>query len=266
MRKPSEFIEAYDRIAAAKAALPPWKLLLLGMLAGFFIGCGALISSVGSFAVENASLARVAAGCLFPMGLIMVILTGAELFTGNCLLTIALLRGRVSWRGVLKNLLFVYCGNLLGALLLAAACAAAGVYSLGGGALAAYAVSAAAGKCALGFGTALIRGILCNILVCAAVMFALSADSLGGKALGAFVPVAVFVIGGFEHCVANMYYIPLAMLLDSSVTLAGFLHNLIPVTLGNILGGCGFAALMAACHSAPKRTISSADRREELSR
>ena len=253
MLKPSEFIQGYDRIAVTKTSMPAWKMLLLGVLAGIFIGSGALISATVSFAVPNAGLARLLAGLTFPAGLIMVIFTGAELFTGNCLLTIGAMRRSATLGGMLKNLCLVYIGNLIGSVALALCCAGAGVYGLGNGALAEYAVSAAAGKCALGFGTALVRGVLCNVLVCAAVQFALSASTAGGKALGAFVPVAVFVIGGFEHCVANMYYIPLGMLLDPSITLGGFLHNLFPVTIGNILGGCAFAALMTVCHGAPAK-------------
>lgn len=248
MLSPAEFVAAYDRIGRGKATAPVWRLLLLGVFAGAFIGCGALVSAVGSFAISNAGLAKVVAGLLFPCGLVMVVLTGSELFTGNCLLTMPLLRREITAAQCLRNLALVYVGNCIGGVLLAAACVYGGVYSLGNGALAASAVATASAKAGLAFGPAFVKGILCNVLVCAAVMFAISAKSLPGKALGAFVPVAVFVIAGFEHSIANAYYIPLGMLLEPSIGLGGALHNLIPVTLGNLIGGCGFAAAMAVSH------------------
>lgn len=243
-----EFIEAYDRIGRGKVDAPLWKLLLLGALAGFLIGCGALISSIASLGVSVAGLGKAVAGLLFPLGLIMVILSGAELFTGNCLLMSPLLRRKITAAECLRNLVPVYIGNCAGSVLFAAACVYSGVYAFGGGALAESAAAVAASKMALPFGVAFVKGTLCNILVCAAVMFAISAKSVPGKALGAFVPVAVFVIAGFEHSIANAYYLPLGMMLDPSLTLGGCVGNLIPVTLGNLVGGFGFAAVMSASH------------------
>ena len=248
MLSPAEFVAAYDRIGRGKVTAPARKLLLLGVFAGAFIGCGALVSSIGSFAIANAGLAKVVAGLLFPCGLILVVLTGSELFTGNCLLMMPLARREITAAQCLRNLVPVYIGNCIGGALFAAACVYSGVYSLGNGALAASAVATATAKAGLAFGPAFVKGVLCNVLVCAAVMFAVSAKSLPGKALGAFVPVAAFVIAGFEHSIANAYYIPLGMLLDPSVGFGGLLRNLIPVTLGNLAGGFGFAAAMAAAH------------------
>lgn len=249
MNEMKDFVPLYDDIGRAKVSAPLWKLVLLGILAGFLIGCGALISAVGSFGVADPGLAKVVAGLLFPAGLIMVVLTGAELFTGNCLLASPLLRGVVTSAQCLRNLAPVYLGNCIGGALLAALCVYSGVYSLGNGALAAAAVATANAKAGLAFGPALVKGFLCNILVCAAVMFAIRAETLPGKALGAYLPVAVFVIAGFEHSIANTYYIPLGMLLGAPIGFGGLLRNLIPVTLGNLAGGAAFAALMAVCYS-----------------
>ena len=196
----------------------------------------------------------------------MVIITGAELFTGNCLITISLLEKKVALAGMIRNLVIVYAGEPSGSgapgpgrrLLWAAGPVRrriGGTYH-----------RTAAGKCAIPFGKAVVLGILCNILVCAGVMCSLCGKSLPGRAIGAFVPVSFFVIGGFEHCVANMYYIPAGLLalreygqlaqeagVDlSMLTVSNFLGNLIPVTIGNIIGGCGFGALIWAVHKPSK--------------
>ena len=248
MLSPKECVEAYDNIGRVKVSSPLWRLLLLGALAGLQVSCGALVSSIGALGVSVPGPAKVVSGALFPCGLIMIVLSGTELFTGNCLLMSPLMRRRISLGECLRNLVPVYVGNCAGSVLLAALCVAGGVYSFGGGALAESAVAVARAKMELGFGVAFVRGVLCNLLVCTAVMFAVSAKSTAGKALGAFVPVAAFVIAGFEHSIANAYYLPLGMMLDSSLTLSGCLHNLIPVTLGNLVGGCGYAAIMSASH------------------
>lgn len=259
MLSPAEFVDSYARIGAKKCANSAGRLFLSAVLAGFFIAAGAVAASTASFGLENPSAARAVSGLLFPFGLIMVILTGAELFTGNCLIIISLLERKVSLAGMARNLVIVYLGNLAGAVLLAAAIVYAGQLELSGGALAMRAMGTAAGKCALPFGRALVLGILCNILVCAGVMCSLCGKSVPGRAIGAFVPVSFFVIAGFEHCVANMYYIPVGLLEYArlaresgaempALTWMGFLNNMIPVTVGNLIGGCGFGALIRACH------------------
>ncbi|MCI9157124.1 MAG: formate/nitrite transporter family protein [Lawsonibacter sp.] len=262
MLSPGEFVSFYAQVGAKKSTNSTARLFLAAILAGFFIASGAVAASTASYGLENASVARVVSGLLFPFGLIMVIVTGAELFTGNCLITISLLEKKASLAGMARNLVIVYLGNFVGAALLAAAVAYSGFSNTD---LAAYAIRTAANKCALPFGRAVVLGILCNILVCAGVMCSLCAKSLPGRAIGAFVPVSFFVIGGFEHCVANMYYIPAGLLAAgmypnlggwlqeagvnmSALNLAGFLGNMLPVTMGNIIGGCGFGALIWACH------------------
>lgn len=277
MLSPAEFVESYAGIGVRKAGAGVGRLFLSGILAGFAIGVGGAVTTAATFAIENASAAKIISGVLFPLGLIMVLLTGAELFTGNCLMTISLLERRIRLRGMLRNFAVVYLGNFLGALLLAWAIISFSGPGMADG-LILKTASTAAAKCALPFGRALGLGILCNILVCAAVMMALCAGDVMGRAVGAFGPICCFVICGFEHCVANMYFISAGLFaltlpdcgqlaaeacIDiSSLTWGNFLlHNLLPVTVGNILGGCGFAALIWAAH---RRTPASAGHQEIL--
>ena len=266
MLSPVEFLERYRGIGVKKASAPLGRLLGLAILAGVLIGMGAVVANTAAHGLQdNPSVSRVVCGLLFPFGLVMVLFTGAELFTGNCLITIPVLDRAVPWAGMARNLAVVYLGNLAGALLLAAAVVYSGQLDLSGGELAVYTIRTALSKCGLPFGRALVLGVLCNLLVCLAVMCGLCGSDAPGKALGAYLPVCFFVIGGFEHCVANMYYIPaglLALGVPESASLAAqagldtagltwaafFLKNLLPVTLGNLLGGCGFAALMWAAH------------------
>lgn len=265
MFSPAEFINNYAAAGGAKTKAPTARLLLLAVLAGLFIAVGAAASNTAAHGVDNVSAARVICGLLFPFGLIMVILTGAELFTGNCLIPISVLSGRATVGGMARNLAVVYIGNFIGAAALAACCAFFGQLDYSAGGLAVYTIRLAAGKCALPFGKALVMGILCNVLVCTAVVCALCAKDVAGRAAGAFVPVAAFVICGFEHCVANMYYVPAGLFalsvpryaqlaqaagVDvSALTWGNFLlGNLVPVTLGNLIGGMALAALLWAAH------------------
>ena len=268
MLSPAEFVNLYAQVGAKKSTNSAQRLFLSAVLAGFLIGAGAVVANTAGHMLSNAGLSRVLCGLLFPFGLIMVIITGAELFTGNCLITISVLEKKASLAGMVRNLVIVYTGNLLGAVALAAASVYCGQLDLSRGALAAHTIRTAAAKCVIPFGKAVVLGVLCNILVCAGVMCALCGKSLAGKAIGAFVPVSFFVIGGFEHCVANMYYIPAGLMAAGvpeyaqlaaeagvelyTLTLGGFFANLIPVTIGNIIGGCGFGALIWACHRTSK--------------
>lgn len=266
MLTPSEFVGSYALIGQKKAKAPAMKLLALGILAGFLIGMGAAVTNTAGAALTNPSVAKIVSGLLFPFGLIMVILTGAELFTGNCLITISCLEKKADIKGMLRNWLYVYVGNFIGSILLALALAFSGQMNIGNGAVATYTMKVAAGKCALTFGDALVLGILCNILVCIGVMQALSSKNTIGRAIGAYLPIAFFVICGFEHSIANMTYITAGLFaklvpaytdaaaaagLDlSALTWGNFLlKNLLPVTLGNILGGCGYAALVWFGHA-----------------
>ena len=261
MLKPSEFVKSYAEIGANKTKMPLGKLLLLSILAGFLIGMGGAVTNTASHMIPNTSAAKLISGMLFPFGLIMVLFMGAELFTGNCLIDISVLERRANWGGMLRNLVVVYLGNCLGAMALAWACVYSGQLDLSGGQLAVWTIQVAAAKCSIPFWKAVVLGVLCNILVCGGVMCGLCGKSAAGRAIGAFVPVAFFVICGFEHCVANMYYIPAGLFALSaywelgtevycaSLTWSNFiLANLLPVTIGNVLGGCGFGALIWLSH------------------
>lgn len=251
-RTPAEAVDAYITGAKAKVRTPLGPLAVKAILAGAMIALGAAGSQAASHAVSNAGLAKLTAGVLFPMGLMMVVLTGAELFTGDCLLGMAAVRKEITWGAAVRVLAVAYVGNLIGAVCIAALVFAAGQLNLGGGALAAAAIRTAAAKCSLHFGAAFASGVLCNVLVCAAVMLALCARDVTGKLLSCFFLVALFVVSGYEHCVANMFYIPLGLLaagdasyaetfgsaIPTALSLGGMLlRNLLPVTLGNLAGG-----------------------------
>ena len=265
MLSPAEFVDSYAGIGAGKAKASAMKLFLLAILAGFYIAMGGAVTNVASHAVANVSAAKIINGLLFPFGLIMVILTGAELFTGNCLIAISVLEKKATLAGMARNLVIVYLGNFVGGLLVSAGMVYCGQLNLSGGYLAAVTIRTAAAKCGLSFGPAFAMGIFCNVLVCAGVVCSLCGKDIIGRAVGAYVPVAFFVIGGFEHCVANMYYIPAGILANSApkyaelaaaagidtsaLTWGNFLvNNLVPVTLGNIVGGVALGALLWAAH------------------
>ncbi|MDR2137753.1 MAG: formate/nitrite transporter family protein [Synergistaceae bacterium] len=268
---PAEITANYAEIGGKKAAAPIEKLFLLGILSGFLIGMGAAVTNTATHSIANVSAARVISGLLFPFGLGCVMLMGAELFTGNCMIPISLLEGKATIRGMLKNWLTVYVGNFLGAALLAASCVYSGHLNYSDGGLAVYTVKAAAAKCAVAFGPAVLLGVLCNLLVCLGVLCSLSAQDTTGRILGAYIPVAFFVICGFEHSVANMYYVPAglfamnapayaAKVAEAGVDAAALtwgkflLGNLLPVTMGNILGGAGLGVLLWKCYLAKART------------
>ena len=264
MLSPSEITGRYSQLGVEKASQPVWRMILLGISAGFLIGMGAAVANTASHSITNVSAVRIVSGLLFPFGLAMVMLLGAELFTGDCMIVISVLEKKTSLGGLLKNWLFVYIGNFIGACALAAGCAFSGQFDYSDDGLAAYTIKVATAKCALPFGHAFILGILCNLLVCMGVLCAISAKDTGGRILGAYIPVAFFVICGFEHCIANMYYIPAGLFAKTnpayaakaaamgvhtgSLTWGNFLFsNLVPVTLGNIVGGVALALLMWAC-------------------
>lgn len=262
---PAETAENYSLAGAAKTEAPVWRLLLLGVLAGFLIAMGGAVTNTAGHTIADVGLCRVVSGLLFPFGLAMVVLTGAELFTGNTLIFLSVLDRRATVAGMLRNWVLVYLGNLAGTLLTAAGCAFSGQMDYSAGGLAVFTMKVAAGKCALPFGHALILGVLCNVLVTLAVLLALSAKDLPGRVLGAYLPVAFFVICGFEHSIANMFYIPAGLFAKAvpqyavlaagaGLDLAGLTWgrfvagSLVPVTLGNIVGGLLVSAIFWACH------------------
>lgn len=248
MNTPRARIESYAAAAAQKTAMGFWQTLVAAMLAGAFIGLAAVGTTVAGATVASGSLSRLVGACVFPAGLAMVLLAGSELFTGNNLLLIPFLQKKITLRAILRNWGIVYLGNLLGALLVSVLAVQSDVLTAFDGAAAAAAVAAGTAKVSLGFWQALLRGVLCNFLVCIAVWMSLGAESAAGKLAAMYLPIALFVLCGFEHSVANMYYIPAALLAAGRYGLpAGalswgsfFTANLLPVTLGNLVGGCGF--------------------------
>ena len=230
---PAEVCGNFLAVGERKAALPLDQMLVMAVLAGAFIALAGVASTWGSMLVENLSLRRLIAGCVFPAGLAMVVLTGTELFTGNCLMSIALLDRRITLPAMLRNWCVVYVGNFIGAAAVAAMAVWGGVFA----GKEEFLVSAAMGKM-MPVEQAVFRGILCNILVCLGVLMAAAATDAGGKVVSLFFPVAAFVMAGYEHSVANMYYLTAGVLAGADLSAADIvLRNLLPVTVGNIIGG-----------------------------
>ena len=202
----------YAQAGSAKTKRPTAQLVLLGILAGALIALGCAATNTAAYGIADTWTARMVCGLLFPFGLGMVIMSGAELFTGNCLIAISLLERQCTPAGMLRNWAIVYLSNFAGALLVAAGCAFFGQLNYSGGLLAVFTMKLAAGKCALPFQNAFVLAILCNLLVCLGVILAMTAKDTAGRFIGAFLPVCYFVICGFEHCVANMYYIPAGLM------------------------------------------------------
>jgi formate/nitrite transporter len=228
-------------------------MLLLGVLAGAFISLGAYAANmaVHSMSADNYGLIKFFQGAVFPVGLILVLVAGADLFTGNTLIFLGVLEGEVSLKEMMKNWSLVYIGNFIGSILFAWIVYESGLFSASGGQLGALHVKIAIGKTSLSFSQGLLRGILANFVVCLAVWMAIGSNDMIGKVFASWFPIMAFVAGGFEHSIANMYYIPAGLLAKSQfggltsvsaeklahLNLNGFISNLISVTLGNIIGG-----------------------------
>lgn len=261
---PLQIVSANISAAKAKTELPLLRMILLGIFAGMFIACGASASSVAMHAISNVGLARLVAGCVFPIGLMMIVFVGGELFTGDCLMIMGCMHIKFSLFRMAKVLVVVWISNLLGSVILAALVSVSGQFHYSGDLLGAFTIKVGLGKVSLNFGTAFVSGVLCNIFVCIAVLMAAAAKDIVGKVFAIFFPILAFVVSGYEHCVANMYYIPAAIFAAAdpayvqaaqtaygytavqleSLTWGNFLvNNLIPVTLGNIAGGMVFVGL-----------------------
>jgi formate/nitrite transporter len=262
---PKEVVENYSNVGANKTTMKLGKLLVLGILAGMIIAFGSAATNTAAFAFTNISIIRIVTGMLFPFGLAMVILTGAELFTGNVLISISVFDKKAKIKGMLRNWLIVYIGNLIGSLIVSVGGVYFGQLNYGDGALAMYTIGIAAAKCAMPFSSAFVMGFFCNFLVTLAVIISMTTKDTFGKIAASFVPVAFFVFAGYEHSVANMYYVPAGILAShitsyyeqatalgidmSNLTTMGFITgNLIPVTLGNIVGGIAFSFIMWYSH------------------
>lgn len=279
---PAEIAAATSNAGKAKCELPIIKMLILGILAGAYIGFGAnLATKIGSMEMAGTSGGQFLFGAVFSVGLMMVVIAGSELFTGNCLFCcISVINGQATWGGLLKNWVVVFLANFIGSVMLVYIIFYGGFWadSAAATALSAHGIKALAiakGKLSLSFGEAFFRGICCNWLVCLAVWMAFAAKDIVGKIFAIFFPIMAFVSSGFEHSVANMFFIPMGISIaqkapdlvagatkvaaDGSTvpifnmapdqvtaffSYGNFISaNLIPVTLGNIVGGALFVGM-----------------------
>ena len=252
---PAEMAKRAEYIGVSKAEAPFIKVFFLSVLAGAFIALGAIFAttvSAGSAGVLPYGVARLLTGSVFCLGLILVIVGGAELFTGNNLIVMAWANHKVSTTQLLRNWILVYLGNFVGAVCTALMVFLSAQYTFGKGAVGLVALSTANSKTGLEFFQAIMLGVLCNVLVCLAVWMSFSARSATDKVMVIIPPIAAFVAAGFEHSIANMYFIPVALFIkqfdpafvaNSKLDLSGLtwqaflVDNLLPVTIGNIIGG-----------------------------
>ncbi|MBR1910745.1 MAG: formate/nitrite transporter family protein [Treponema sp.] len=249
MNSPAEIAKLYVDIGASKSKLPVGRMLMLAVFGGLFIAMGGLGSSIASFGVQPAAVGKILGALVFPIGLMMILVGGGELFTGNSLIIMAVLDERATVKGMLRNWLVVYLGNFIGGLFIACVVAFSGLLDYFDGSMKMAVVNVAVTKVNLSFIQAFLRGILCNFMVCIAVWAAVSAGDIISKIAAMYLPIFLFVLCGFEHCVANMYFIPVGILSSVlyhipagdmslvSFIVKFFVCNLLPVTLGNIAGG-----------------------------
>jgi formate/nitrite transporter len=251
MNSPKEVAQNYIAIGEAKTKLTPGRSVVLAVLAGMFIALAGAGATIASATIASPSLSKLIGAFVFPAGLAMTLVAGSELFTGNCLLIIPVLERRARVPDMLRNWFFVYIGNLAGSLLVAALAVYGGTFSLFDNAAAGAVINTAVAKVSLSFGDALLRGVLCNFLVCIAVWISFAAKDVVGKVAGLFLPVMLFVLSGYEHSVANMYYISAGLFAAKNPAYAAAAtanltkltwgtmigRNLLPVTIGNIIGG-----------------------------
>jgi formate/nitrite transporter len=275
---PAEMATRAEYLGVRKAEMPAFTMFMLAMLAGAFISLGAIFTTTvaaggmafvaadGSVAFTTAlpyGVTRLLAGLVFSLGLILVVVGGAELFTGNNLIVMAWASGKVTGRALLRNWVIVYLGNFVASIATAGLMFFTKQYTFGSDSVGINALKIAVAKCELGFVQAVALGILCNALVCLAVWLTYSARTTMDKILAIVFPITAFVAAGFEHSVANMYFIPYALFikgfdpefiakvgekvphLESLTWKAFFINNLLPVTIGNIIGG---ALLVAAVY------------------
>ncbi len=262
--KPAETLKALIETSKVKASMPIKRMVIFGIFAGAYIafaGAGANMAAYGLLSsTETFGLGKILSGTIFTVGLIMVVLGGAELFTGNTTMIAAVIDKRITVSSMLKNWVIVYICNFIGGVLIAFMVYYSGVLNSGEGMLGAMTVKIAAGKVNMSFGSAFVSGILCNWLVCMAVWLSTGAQTTVGKILSIFFPIWLFVTAGFEHSVANMYFIPAGIFAKSNQMFTAlsemgfdalanlnwsgmFELNLLPVTLGNIVGGAVCVAI-----------------------
>ncbi|MBN2258588.1 MAG: formate/nitrite transporter family protein [Anaerolineaceae bacterium] len=253
--KPAEMAERAAAVGDQKAKMNIGPMFLLACLAGAFIAMGAIFATTaaaGTCTTWPFGVTRALMGLVFCTGLVLVVVGGAELFTGNTLMTIACLEKRITTGALLRNWVVVYTGNLVGSLVTALLTTIGRTYTFGDGILGTTALSIANAKVNLDFWQAVALGILCNFLVCLAIWMTFSARTVTGRILAVIFPISAFVAAGFEHSVANMYFIPAGLFIKlfdplfsagsgldlGKLTWGGFfIDNLLPVTIGNLIGG-----------------------------
>lgn len=246
-----------EGIAEAKCKLEPFRCFVLAILAGMFIGCGALFMTyVKSDASLGFAAASVGGAACFSLGLILVVVAGAELFTGNNLMVTGALSGKVTWGAVLKNWVIVWVGNFVGSLILVGIVAGANSAGMNGGEVGSMMMTVAAGKISLPATTIIFRGIMCNFLVCLAVWMGFAGKTVIDKIFTCMFPVTAFVAMGFEHCVANMFFLPMGIIAKNMgvaytgsanidvLTWGGAMYNIGFATLGNLIGGAIFVGVL----------------------
>lgn len=246
---PEQIESKAEHVAISKANMPLIKLFVLAMFAGAFVALGAAFFTVVMGDAQMGFAAQRALGGLcFCLGLELVLLCGAELFTGNALMVLGKVSGKISGRGLVRNWSIVWLGNFVGALMLAALIFMSNLQGMNGGAVGDAMVSLAVGKVAPAWHTLFFKGVLCNLLLCLAVWIGFGARTTADKVLGIILPVSAFVVMGFEHCVANMFFLPMGLAARAagygaavagaeSLTAGSMLYNLSAATLGNIAGG-----------------------------
>lgn len=255
---PYELIENNINEGVKKAKMSLLKTMLFGILAGMFVAIGAQGSGFAIHNIHDAGIAKTIAGTIFPVGLMMIVMVGGQLFTGNCMLSMGAFEKKITWMQVVRNLTIIFFSNMIGAIFIAVMVYFSGQFDVSSGGVGAYTIKVAIAKVNIPGTQAFVSGILCNIIVCVSILLAGAAKDIAGKCIAIFFTIWVFVVSGFEHCVANMYYIPAGILASKNpqyVEKAGELygitqdkldtltvknmafHNLFPVTLGNIIGG-----------------------------
>lgn len=260
---PVEVVEMSLNAGVDKARQPFLKMLLLGIMSGAFVALGGAASSTAVHSIPNVGIDRLIIGIIFPVGLMMIIFTGGELFTGNCLMLMGVLDKKIRVKAFVRNLVVVYFSNLVGALLVSLLLYLSGNLNYTDGLLGAYAIKTAVAKVSITPMRGIASGVLCNILVCVAVILSTASRDIVGKIWAIFFPIMVFVVSGFEHCIANMFYIPIGIMAAQnptyvakaqeaygllpeqieSLTILNSLGNFVPVTIGNIIGGMLCVAL-----------------------
>ncbi|MBR5579581.1 MAG: formate/nitrite transporter family protein [Lachnospiraceae bacterium] len=257
-KTPPEYVEAYVNTSVIKATLPVYKLIILGIMAGAFVAIGAASASAAAHGIDNVGIAKSLAGIVFPIGMMMIVFIGGELFTGDTMMLMGVFHKRFSYLKYFRTLAFVYISNMIGAIIVAFLVVYSGQLKYSSGGLGAYTIKVAVDKVNGEFVSLFFSGILCNVLVCVAVLMSMAAKDAAGKVFGFLFPIFAFVIGGYEHCVANMYFIPAGFLAaknpvyyEKAMELYGLtaeqigeisfstmlFQNLLPVTLGNMVAG-----------------------------